>query len=383
MAEMAAAAAAMHLGARHEERPVGRGADRIRQRLPEARPAGAAVVFGVGREQRQVAARAGEVPLRFSWLSGLVPAARCRACAARRIAPGVSRRAPLLVALLDLEFRRRRRVARRAPVASRESIATVPAVPSNSARRVIMTTPSCPTAPRAADRGRNSSGRIYSATRSSCSNPGDNPRPCRTCRLDDLGLDRRGSNFASTGFLGLLRELLLLIVVIEDRRCDTCRRGRRTAGPSPADRCCARTRRAASRSSPCGIVDDLHRLGVAGAAAGDLLVGRVRRLAADIAGGRGDHARPCRNRPPRTRSSRPRRSPSRSSSCADGAERGGRQADRQQAKSCEAYGRPPRLAGGDPSATSYYDSRPNGVQLRSRSRESGVTRRLARPFLRP
>src|SRR2546423_1773028 len=45
--KMSAAAAAMRLGAGHEEGPVDRGADRIRQRLPEARPAGAALIFRI------------------------------------------------------------------------------------------------------------------------------------------------------------------------------------------------------------------------------------------------------------------------------------------------------------------------------------------------
>src|SRR2546430_13240687 len=60
MAEMAAAAAAMHLSACHAEGAVLGLAERIFQRLIEARPAGAAFEFGVGRKQRQVAAGAGE-----------------------------------------------------------------------------------------------------------------------------------------------------------------------------------------------------------------------------------------------------------------------------------------------------------------------------------
>src|SRR5579864_1518746 len=60
MAEMAAAAAAMHLGPRHAEGAVLGGGDGIVQRLVEARPAGAALELGLGGEQRQVAASAGE-----------------------------------------------------------------------------------------------------------------------------------------------------------------------------------------------------------------------------------------------------------------------------------------------------------------------------------
>src|SRR5579862_1562477 len=60
VAEMAAATAAMNFGAQHAEGAVLRLADRVLQRLIEARPAGAALILGLGREQRQVAARAGE-----------------------------------------------------------------------------------------------------------------------------------------------------------------------------------------------------------------------------------------------------------------------------------------------------------------------------------
>src|SRR3546814_9108687 len=57
---MPAAAAAVDLGARIAELAVGRGADRIFQRRPEARPAGAAVIFGLARIERQLAACAQE-----------------------------------------------------------------------------------------------------------------------------------------------------------------------------------------------------------------------------------------------------------------------------------------------------------------------------------
>src|ERR1700736_2785272 len=60
VAEMAAAAAAMYFGAQHAEGAVLGLADRVLQRLIEARPAGAAFELGVRGEQRQVAAGAGE-----------------------------------------------------------------------------------------------------------------------------------------------------------------------------------------------------------------------------------------------------------------------------------------------------------------------------------
>src|SRR5437899_11128657 len=60
MAQMSAAAPAMHLGAWQQQQVVGGGADRVRQRPIEARPAGLAVVFGFRREQRKIAARAGK-----------------------------------------------------------------------------------------------------------------------------------------------------------------------------------------------------------------------------------------------------------------------------------------------------------------------------------
>ena len=53
------------------------------------------------------------------------------------------------------------------------------------------------------------------------------------------------------------------------------------------------------------VEDDQHRLGVAGAAAADLLVGRVRRVAAGVA----DRGRVARPAPARTRARRPRSSP--------------------------------------------------------------------------
>src|SRR5215469_4292829 len=60
VAEMAAAAMARYGGAGHAERAVLALVDRVLQRRPETRPAGAALEFGLGREQRQIAAGAAE-----------------------------------------------------------------------------------------------------------------------------------------------------------------------------------------------------------------------------------------------------------------------------------------------------------------------------------
>src|SRR5580692_9264362 len=60
VAEMAAAAAAVHLGALHAPAAVGGGIDRAWLRIVEARPAGAALEFLLRGEQRLPAADAGE-----------------------------------------------------------------------------------------------------------------------------------------------------------------------------------------------------------------------------------------------------------------------------------------------------------------------------------
>src|SRR5262245_26598500 len=62
MAEMAAAAAAVHLGAGHEPAVVHGRADRVVDWRPEARPAGAALILGLGGVQGQLAAGADECP---------------------------------------------------------------------------------------------------------------------------------------------------------------------------------------------------------------------------------------------------------------------------------------------------------------------------------
>src|SRR6266516_1832931 len=60
VAEMAAAAAAMHFGSRKDEAVIVRSADRVLDRREEARPPGAAVELGFGAEQRQIASGAGK-----------------------------------------------------------------------------------------------------------------------------------------------------------------------------------------------------------------------------------------------------------------------------------------------------------------------------------
>src|SRR6185437_2041549 len=58
MAEMAAAIGAMHFGAHHAVSAIGGGLDRARDRIVEARPAGAALEFALALEEGLVASRA-------------------------------------------------------------------------------------------------------------------------------------------------------------------------------------------------------------------------------------------------------------------------------------------------------------------------------------
>src|SRR5579859_126718 len=104
VAKMTAAAPAMHLGPRHAESAVLGGADRVVQRLVEARPTRAALELGVGRKQRQVAAGAGEDA--FAVL--LQKRARARPLRALIAQDFIllrrELRAPLGISLLDLEL---------------------------------------------------------------------------------------------------------------------------------------------------------------------------------------------------------------------------------------------------------------------------------------
>src|SRR4051812_27760762 len=104
VAEVAAAAPAMHLGAEHAVGPVLGLADIALDRLVEARPSGAALELGVGGEQRQVAAGAGEDALAV-FLEQRAGARSLGAFLAQNFI--LLRRelgAPLGVGLLDLEF---------------------------------------------------------------------------------------------------------------------------------------------------------------------------------------------------------------------------------------------------------------------------------------
>src|SRR3954447_19464397 len=101
---MPATAAAMNLGAQHPEGAVLGLAQRVVQRLVEARPAGPALEFGFRGEQRQVAACAGEDALAVLFQQR----ARARALSAFLAQDFIllrrQLRAPFGVGLFDLEF---------------------------------------------------------------------------------------------------------------------------------------------------------------------------------------------------------------------------------------------------------------------------------------
>ena len=104
MAEMAAAAAAVHLGAQHAVGAVLGLADIAFDRLIEARPAGAALEFRLRGEQRQVAPGAGKGALAML----LEQRARARPLGALLAQDLVllrrQLRAPFRIGLFDLEF---------------------------------------------------------------------------------------------------------------------------------------------------------------------------------------------------------------------------------------------------------------------------------------
>src|ERR1700712_1173509 len=104
MADMAATAAAVDFGPQHPEGAVFGLADRVVERLVKARPAGAALEFGVRGKQRQVAAGAGEGTL------PMLPQQRTRT---RPLGAVLTQdlvllrrqlRAPFRIGLFDLEF---------------------------------------------------------------------------------------------------------------------------------------------------------------------------------------------------------------------------------------------------------------------------------------
>src|SRR4051812_37466436 len=100
---MAAALGAVHFGPGHEEAAVGRGADATGQRLPEGRPAGAALEFR-GRVEQWLAAtgadkRTGALLLVQRTGEGTLGAVLAQHAVLLRI----ELLAPLLVTLLDRE----------------------------------------------------------------------------------------------------------------------------------------------------------------------------------------------------------------------------------------------------------------------------------------
>src|SRR5262245_37555112 len=101
---MAATAAAMHLDPGHAVGAVFRAAERIVERLIKARPAGAAVELGVGGEQRQVAAGAGEDALAMLLQKRARPRPFGAVLAQALVLLWRQLRAPFDVGLLDLEF---------------------------------------------------------------------------------------------------------------------------------------------------------------------------------------------------------------------------------------------------------------------------------------
>ena len=100
---MAAAAAAMDGSPHHAEGRVPGRADRILQRRPEARPAGAAVELGGRGEQVEVAARAGEVAAPFLVKERARERTLGRALAQHRVLIGRQKLAPLGIGMDDRE----------------------------------------------------------------------------------------------------------------------------------------------------------------------------------------------------------------------------------------------------------------------------------------
>src|SRR5712691_5743391 len=103
VAEVASAAPAVGLRARHEEAPIGGGADRPVDRRPKARPAGAAVELRGRLEQRQVAPGAGECATRVLLVQGARAGGLGSVLAEHPVLLGRQRRPPLGVGLRDLE----------------------------------------------------------------------------------------------------------------------------------------------------------------------------------------------------------------------------------------------------------------------------------------
>src|SRR5438552_7617054 len=117
MAEMPAAAAAMHLGAGHEEAAVGIGLDPVLERRREARPAGTAVELGAGVEQGLAAAGAVIDPGAVLLVERAHPGALGAVLAQHPVLLGREAPAPLFVAQRNLECLARRDFGRRAAAA--------------------------------------------------------------------------------------------------------------------------------------------------------------------------------------------------------------------------------------------------------------------------
>src|SRR6516164_339274 len=108
VAEMAAAAAAMHLGAGHEEAAVGLRLDRLLDRRRKARPSRSAVELGIGGEQR-LAATGAVVDALAVFLVERARAGALGAVLAQNLILGGRQLAlPLLLVHHDREFPRRR-----------------------------------------------------------------------------------------------------------------------------------------------------------------------------------------------------------------------------------------------------------------------------------
>src|SRR3954469_14969930 len=104
MTHMAAASAAMHLDPRHAIGAVLGAAERVLERLEEARPARSAVELGVGGKQRQVAAGAGEYALAMLLQERARPRTLRAVLAQDLVLLRRQLRAPFSVSLLDFEF---------------------------------------------------------------------------------------------------------------------------------------------------------------------------------------------------------------------------------------------------------------------------------------
>lgn len=93
--EMAKATCAMNFRAFHEKRPVRLGLDGIGERLIKAWPAGTALKFRIGREQRQIAAGADESALALLLVQRAASGAFRTMLAQDRVLVGVKALAPI------------------------------------------------------------------------------------------------------------------------------------------------------------------------------------------------------------------------------------------------------------------------------------------------